>query len=124
MKTSTFLRCISIWIIAITVFCGCNKKSILIIITNNSGKPISVVKVTYTGGSYIVPTVEPGMADTRYIDPTGESNLTIEFKNAEGNQVKVTIDTYFESGYSGSLAINVGEENKITWKDNITLKTK
>lgn len=101
---------------------GCEKSKIEVAISNNSGRPISSVRVEYKGGAYSIQRLESGMTDTRYIKPTSESHLELEYEDINGKKMKSRIDVYIGSGYSGSIMISIDKENKISWKDNTTVK--
>lgn len=101
---------------------GCNESKIKVDISNNSGTPISSVRVEYKGGAYTIQRLESGMTDSHYIKPKSESHLELEYEDMNGKKMKSRIDVYFGSGYSGSVMISIDKENKISWKDNTTVK--
>ena len=117
-----FLRNFIICGALLVAISGCNTKSILISISNESGSTISDIKIAYTGGSYVVHKMEPGMSNEQYIRPKGESHLELSFVDVRGMLIKTTIDVYIETGYEGSILITIGKDNKVSWKNNITIK--
>lgn len=99
-----------------------SQKGVLINITNNSDISISSIKVLYTGGSYTIPILEAGVTFQSYINPTSESHLEIKFIDEHKQEVNVSINTYFERNYSGSLSVFIYKGGKVTWEDNITIR--
>lgn len=97
---------------------GCSA-GVNVTITNNSGSTISDLRIIYSGGSFLIKTLEPNISKRLLINPKGESDTKLEFKDPRGTKFKETIEVYIEEGYSGSLDITIGPDGKVTWVDKI-----
>jgi hypothetical protein len=101
-----------------------SSQGILISITNDSGRPISGLKILYTGGSLSIPLLKENVTYQNYVNPSSESHIELEFDDGQKGIVKTSINTYFERDYAGSLSILISKDNKVTWKDNIVIRQK
>ena len=75
---------------------------------------MSSVVVHVTGNAYPLGDIPPGEDKSVLVVPTGESH--IEIAHAKG---RLEIDTYFESGYRGSISIDATADEVQRVKDEI-----
>ncbi len=92
-----------------------------VFVNNSTPHSISNVVLKFAGGSRSFSEVKPkGAANTR-INPDRASDLVLEYRDITGSVHSTNIDTYFEHGYRGSIAITIEEGGRVTWKDNVRL---
>ncbi len=65
------------------------------------------VSVHVTGNSYSLGDIPAGASKTVRVNPQGESSVSIKQSNAKGQQGTLSVDCYFERGYSGKITIQV-----------------
>lgn len=96
-------------------------QGVLIRVTNKSDKLLSPIKLFYTGGSHTIPILKENEMFQFYVNPTSESAIELEFYEEQNKKIKVSIDTYFEPNYAGSLFVFIYNDGKVTWEDNIVI---
>lgn len=116
-KQSVFL----ITLVLICFFAQCLTKGVFLTIKNNAHNNVYEIMVHYTGGHYQIPILTPDASTKRRINPTSESNISIEFKDHNGNKHSSLVDVYIESEHSGSLDVELNENGSITWKDDLKI---
>lgn len=99
-------------------------QGVLISVTNKSDRPISAIKMLYTGGAHTIPIMKASETYQFYANPTSESHIELEFEEEQKRKVKISINTYFEPDYAGSLFIFIDKGGKVTWEDNIVIRQK
>lgn len=65
--------------------------------------------------------INSGEGRTLYINPTGESNLELELRKADGSTVVKAVDTYLEPGYRGSIDISLTTSLEVVADVNVKL---
>lgn len=97
---------------------GCSQQSGVTATVKNSGSsPLNGVVVIVTGKTYSAGNIQPGQSVSVVVNPQGASQLTIEYSDPTGIQHSLPVDCYFESGYSGSITVEVST-NQITKVDD------
>lgn len=84
------------------------------VVKNVGNETIRSVVVYVTGKSYSIGDIEPGNSKSVLLNPTSESHVELTFSGHS----RLTIDCYFEHGYSGTLAAEITVEKVVTVKDS------
>ncbi len=106
-------------VIAIVAF---QLRSGIRVTVENIGKtPLNSVVLHVTGASYNVGDIAPGESVTARVNPTSESHLEIEFTNADGKTQRVNAGGYFESGYRGTIRVEIKDGVIDKFEDDIKL---
>lgn len=82
---------------------------------NVGTESIRSVVVHVTGKSYVIGDIEPGTSKSVVLNPISESHVELTFSG----HPRLTIDCYFEHGYSGTLATEITVERVVTVKDSM-----
>lgn len=90
-------------------------------VINDGIAPIKLVKIEFTGGTRVVPQISSGTEYKTHLNPTGESDLKIEFVDSNGINHRQSLDVYFERNYRGRIIIKIDSAGKVSWVDNIKL---
>jgi hypothetical protein len=88
-------------------------------VNNSTSGTISNVVLRFTGGSKGFVHLKPKRTASTRVNPNSESHLVLEYRDTVGALHSTNIDTYFEHGYRGSIAITIEEGGTVTWKDNV-----
>lgn len=80
---------------------------ITVIVENADDRDIHAVVVQVTGNSYPLGDIAPGSSKTAIVNSTGESNLGIEFADADGRLRRLKAESYFEPRYRGSIRVSI-----------------
>lgn len=95
-------------VLSLCLFDGCRPSyGAKVIIVNVGTVPMRSVVVRVTGKSY--PLGELGVGQTLSVDtyPTGESSVTIEHTDAQGNRKTLPAGGYFEPGSQSTIKVKV-----------------
>src|SRR5688572_13679738 len=87
------------------------------VVTNTGTTAMRNVRVEVTGRAYAIGDLQPGESRSVRVRPKGESHIVLRYVDPNGATQAVTVDCYFESGYSGSIAADVAD-GKVTRIDN------
>lgn len=90
---------------------------VAVTVTNGSGADITSLSVRFTGGRRSAPRVEPAGRFRTRVNPTGESDLVVEFLDASGNGHTNEVDVYLEPDYRGAVRITIQTNGSVTWED-------
>jgi hypothetical protein len=82
LTTSARLFLISLLFVLIT---GCRSRVITVHLTNTSAEPLSIIEVSYPGGTFGKNSLAAGEAYRYTIKTLGEGTLKIQFTDAEGH---------------------------------------
>ena len=74
-----------------------------------------------TGASYDLGDIAPGATANARVRSNGESSLDIEFTDADGKAQRLNAGGYFESGYRGSIRVEIKDGQIDKFEDNIKL---
>jgi len=81
------------------------------IITNVGHVKMTDVRVRITGRQYAIGDLNRSESRTLYLNPSGESHIVLGYTNADGTSAALSVDCYFENGYSGEIAVDVADGN-------------
>ena len=95
-------------IASLALLAGCSQTSGVTATVKNSGSsPLVGVDVIVTGNTYNAGNIPPGQSVSIVVKPQGESHLVIEYSDPTGHPHSLPVDCYFESGYRGSITVEV-----------------
>jgi hypothetical protein len=77
------------------------------IIRNAGAEPMRDVRVLVTGRAYALGDIHPNEVRSVHVKPLGESSITIRYTDAAGTPRSADVDCYIESGYSGSISVDL-----------------
>ena len=97
-------------------------RGIYVAITNNTDSVLKNINIFYTGGVINIEELEPNNSYDKYINPTGESDLELEWNDSSRTRQSSTIDVYFEPNYSGSVEITIDPNNQVSCKDKTRIR--
>lgn len=103
-------------LIAIGVALVFLNRGVVVTVRNVSTQPLSGVVVHVTGNSYALGDIQAGDHRSVRVSPVGESHIEIE--HAKG---RLVVNTYFESGYRGSVSVEVTETEIKRVQDDIRI---
>ena len=89
------------------------------IVKNTGTTPLSSAIVAVTGKTYGIGDIPPNRSASVVVRPQGDSRMTIEYRDAAGTQYSLPVDCYLESGFRGSITVDVSG-NKIAKVDHHT----
>lgn len=115
---------IKIALIAIScLLLGCrNESDISVTVVNADSLKMDSVRVTVTGNSYLLGTLQPGDSVSTKVHPKGESQLEIFMQNPEVGKKSYIVGTYFETGYSGYYRVIINTDSIISVTDSISIR--
>lgn len=87
-------------------------------VENTGASPLKSVVLHVTGESYDIGDIAPGETATARVIPTGESELEVEFKDTDGQTQRLNAGGYFESGYRGSIRVEIKDGQIDKFEDN------
>ena len=94
----------------------------VVVTIENAGKtPLSSVVVHVTGASYELGDIAPGDSANVRVRPKSDSNLEIEFKDADGQAKRLNAGGYFESGYRGTIRVSIKDGTIDKFEEDIKL---
>ena len=76
-------------------------------VENTGTSPLKSVVLHVTGASYDLGDIAPGESATARVNPTGESELEVDFKDTDGQTQRLNAGGYFESGYRGTIRVEI-----------------
>jgi hypothetical protein len=77
------------------------------VVRNVGTNAMQDVRVIVTGRSYSVDDIQPGESRMVRVQPTGESSITLRYRDSNSGANSVHVDCYIEPGYSGSISVDV-----------------
>lgn len=94
-------------------------RGVYVSVNNNTQSTLKNMDITYHGGVIQIATLEPKMSYGRYINPIGESDLTLEWFDSMGAKHSHMIEVYIEHNYAGSVEITVEPDNTVSVMDKV-----
>lgn len=89
-------------------------------IHNADAQALRSVVVRVTGNSYLLGDLPPGSTVSVRVEPTGESSVHIEFQDSAGHSKSLNADVYLESGYQGTLSLDVTPQRITITRNSVT----
>lgn len=97
------------------------RSGIQVTVENTGSTPLKLVILHVTGASYDLGDIAPGDSATARVSPTGDSELEVEFKDTDGHTQRINAGGYFESGYRGSIRVEIKDGLIDKFEDNTKL---
>lgn len=89
-------------------------------VTNEGSTPIANLKISFTGSERTLSKLGAGSTHEFRVQPTGESDITISFLDANGSTHSHGDIVYLEPNYQGRVDIKVDRLGNVKSKDDIT----
>lgn len=100
---------------------GCKSPWIVAVVTNRQSTPVSLVEVSYPGGSFGVQSIAPGASFRYRFHLLGTDQASIDFTDAAHHNHTVK-GPQLDQGDSGNLHITIEPGNQVTWSPALTLR--
>ena len=97
------------------------RSGVQVAVENTGTTPLKSVVLHVTGVSYDLGDIAPGESAKARVNPTGESELEVEFKDTDGQTQRLNAGGYFESGYRGSIRVEIKDGQIDKFEDNTKL---
>ena len=97
------------------------RPGIQVTVENTGTTPLKSVVLHVTGASYDLGDIAPGATATARVKSTGESSLDIEFTEVDGNNQRLNAGGYFESGYRGTIRVEIKDGQIDKFEEDIKL---
>jgi hypothetical protein len=82
-------------------------RGIKAVVRNAGGETMKDVHVLVTGRSYALGDIQPNEVRSVRVNPVGESSIKIQYTDAAGASRSADAACYIESGYSGSITVDI-----------------
>ena len=97
------------------------RPGIQVTVENTGTTPLRSVVLHVTGASCDLGDIAPGATATARVRSTGESSLDIEFTDGHGNNQRLNAGGYFESGYRGTIRVEIKDGQIDKFEEDIKL---
>ena len=97
------------------------RPGIQVTVENTGTTPLKSVVLHVTGASYDLGDIAPGATATARVRSIGESSLDIEFTDGDGNNQRLNAGGYFESGYRGTIRVEIKDGQIDKFEEDIKL---
>ncbi len=98
----------------LALLAGCQSPWIACTIVNQQTTPVSLVQVSYPGGSFGVQTIAPGASFRYRFHALGTDTTSIDFTDAAHKSHTVK-GPELQLGQEGTLSIEIQPDNRATW---------
>jgi hypothetical protein len=98
-----------------------SKSGVRVTIQNTGSSALKLVVLHVTGASYKLGDIAVGESVTMRVDPTSESHLEVEFTDIDGQVQRVNGGGYFESGYRGTIRVEIKDGQIDKFEEDIKL---
>jgi len=102
-----WLLAIPVVLLLISVVASQLRPGIRVTVENAGTTPLKSVVLHVTGASCDLGDLAPGESATARVSPTGESELEVEIKDTDGQTQRLNAGGYFESGYRGTIRVEI-----------------
>ena len=120
-KRRWWLLAIPVVLLLIAVVAFQLRTGIRVTVENTGTTPLKSVVLHVTGASYDLGDIAPGESATARVNPTGESELEVELKDTDDQTQRLNAGGYFESGYRGSIRVQIKDGQIDKFEDNTKL---
>jgi hypothetical protein len=117
-KRGWLLLAISVVFLLVAVVAFQLRSGIQVTVENTGTSPLKSVELYVTGRSYELGDIAPEESATARVNPIGESELEVEFKDTDGQTQRLNAGGYFESGYRGSIQVEIKDGQIDKFEDN------
>ena len=106
-KRRWWLLAIPVVLLLIAIVAYQLRSGIRVMVENTGSTSLNSVVLHVTGASDNLGDIAPGESATARVNPTGESELEVEFKDTDGQTQRLNAGGYFESGYRGLIRVEI-----------------
>ena len=96
-----------------------SQKGVLVRIENTDTEALWNIHLTCRGGSYDVAVLQPNQKTQLFVEPTGPSDLTIEFVDGAKAKFSKTMDVTMTHESSGGIDVQISRGNVAEWKSYV-----
>jgi hypothetical protein len=114
MEKSVSVGFLAAVVLAFLALAGCGR-TVSVIVTNNAPSPAKNLSISFTGGSKNLQSVGPGESVVFRLNPTGESDLSLQFVDYQGRTNCSQANVYLEHDYHGTILATIGPSNLVNW---------
>jgi hypothetical protein len=118
-KHGSFLRALCAAILVMAVPAGCHSPWIRCTIVNEQATPVTLVQVSYPGGTFGVQTIAPGGSFHYRFRDLGDDAASVEFTDAAHHDHTVK-GPQLKLGQQGTLRIAIEPNNQVRWEPVLT----
>lgn len=97
------------------------RSGIQVTVTSTGNTPLKSVVLHVTGATYKLGDLAPGDSATTGVNLNGESHLEVEFSDAKGRTQRVNAGGYFESGYRGTIRVEIKDGKIDKFQEDVKL---
>ena len=97
-------------------------RGVCVSITNNTETTIENVDIAYWRGVIHIGALKPKTSRARYVNPPGESDLTLEWFDVSGVKHARRLGVYIETNYAGSIQVTVESGNRVSVTEKVRLR--
>jgi len=115
---SLFFGCAAL--AALVLLAGCHSPWIQCTVVNRQSTPVSLVQVTYPGGTFGVQSIAAGGSYHYHFRNLASEQVSVDFTDAAHHDHTVK-GPDLESGQEGTLRIEIEPDNKVIWSPSLTL---
>ena len=94
-------------LVLVSAQCTLINPKIRVTVTNSQEELMRDVTVTVTGVHYDLGDIVAEASRSIVVEPTGESDAVIRYREADGRVVDIEAGAYMEPGYNGTIALTV-----------------
>ncbi|HEY1807904.1 MAG TPA: hypothetical protein VGG42_05035 [Acidobacteriaceae bacterium] len=98
---------------------GCHSPWIQCTIVNEQATPVSLVQMSYPGGTFGVQAIAPGASFHYRFRDLGDDQASLDFTDATHHDHKVE-GPQLKYGQQGTLRIAIESNNKVNWEAKLT----
>lgn len=108
-------------VLVLVILAGCyfRTRGVRVSVSNGTESTLKQLKIIYRGGTIQIGELEPKRSYGRYINPAGESDLTLEWVDSLGAKRSHRLEVYIETNYIGSVDVTVEPGNTVSMKKKV-----
>ena len=88
-------------------------------VRNSDVRPMKNVVVKTSAGSYPLGNIAPRSTKSVRVDGGGGSSIDVAYTDSSGKPQHLAVDSYFESGFHGTIDVEVKSGKIASVKDNV-----
>src|SRR5262245_11690575 len=114
---SSAARIAATCLLAVALFTSCRSSGVTVQIVNQTPGAIRSIEVVYPGGSYGIANLARGNSHAKWIKPTADAPLRINYFDASGQKHQLEAAS-IKSGSAGGLAIVLLPQDQVNVEDH------
>lgn len=108
-------------LVVLALLAGCQSPWITCTIVNHQPTPVSLVEVSYPGGSFGIQTIAPGGSFHYRFHALGTDATSIDFTDAAHKNHTIK-GPELQLGQEGTLRIEIQPDNQVTWTPALNMR--